>query len=135
MADSGGLSGALGSLDVAFGLIAWLFSGVGPLLGLLDSFSASQSSSSLLVSTIPGTRIGDEHLGQTSFCPARLEGAFSFFWHFGHAKFNSCGFASDKAWPRVLLALAKGQPGLFTGDVMISRKGLASSYGGADNRG
>lgn len=112
LADSGGLSGELGSLVVAcvfaFGLVACRFSGDGALLGLLDSLSASHSSSSFLVSTIPGTRIGDEHLGQTSFCPARLAGAFSFFWHFGHAKFNKFGFASDKAWPRVLLALAVG---------------------------
>lgn len=108
MADSGGLSGEFGSLVGAFGLIAGRFSGVGALLGLLDSSSASHSSSSFLVSTTPGTRIGDAHLGQTSFCPARLEGAFNFFWHFGHAKFNRFGFASDKAWPRVLLALAMG---------------------------
>ena len=78
--------------------------GVGTILGSGGLSSESQSSSSLFVSTTPGTRIGDEHLGQTSFCPARFDGALSFFSHFGHAKLRSSGLTLDKAWPRVGVA-------------------------------
>ena len=57
---------------------------------------ASQSSSSFLVSTTPGTRIGAEHFGQVNFWPASFDGARRFFWHFGHAKLSVGEFASDK---------------------------------------
>jgi len=65
------------------------FSAVGMFTGSSGLSKDNQSSSSFLVATTPGTRIGEEHLGQTNFCPARLEGALSFFSHFGHAKFKS----------------------------------------------
>ena len=88
---AGGETGVGGCTLVILGLVAVIgrFIGVGLFAGSSGLSNDNQSSSSVLVSTTPGTRIGDEHLGQTSFCPARFEGALSFFWHFGHAKFRS----------------------------------------------
>ena len=88
---SSGKSSSKTLLPAVFGdlvAVTGRFSGVGMIASSSGLFSDNQSSSSLLVSTTPGTRIGDEHLGQTNFCPARFEGALSFFWHFGHAKFR-----------------------------------------------
>ncbi len=87
----GGDTGGGGCVLVILGLVAVIgrFTGVGLFAGSSGLSSDNQSSSSFLVSTTPGTRIGEEHLGQTNFCPARFEGALSFFWHFGHAKFRS----------------------------------------------
>ena len=83
-----GLGGCV--LDL-FGLVAAIscFLVVGMFTGSSGLSNDNQSSSSFLDATTPGTRIGEEHLGQTNFCPARLEGALSFFSHFGHAKFKS----------------------------------------------
>ena len=87
----GGDTGVSGCVLVILGLVAATgrFIGVGLFAGSTGLSNDNQSSSSFLVSTTPGTRIGEEHLGQTNFCPARFAGALSFFSHFGHAKFRS----------------------------------------------
>ena len=84
-------TGVGGFVLVILGLVpvTGRFTGVGTFTGSSGLSNDNQSLSSFLVSTTPGTRIGEEHLGQTNFCPARFAGALSFFSHFGHAKFNS----------------------------------------------
>ena len=49
------------------GCVAFGFLTIGAAFGSSGTLSASQSSSSLLVSTTPGTRMGDAHCGHDSF--------------------------------------------------------------------